>query len=207
MNEAAVMDVDQVLLDYASGLREFVNRRDGKAIQGHSLTWDVTEWLQLASSEEAQATINEFARTYEFNPLDAMPGADKVLHSLMREGYSLIALTACGTDPVIQNLRVGNLIHRFGEIFSEIHFVEYTDSKADKLLDIAERYDIVAFIDDKPENLEDALQYTDIENCILMKAPHNRNWRNSSNNAKYVDFAFSWYDCQQLIRKYNYEQD
>lgn len=201
VKEAIVMDVDQVLLDYASRLREYVNIRDGKHITGHSESWDLTEWLQLDSREEMMSTITEFATSYEFGTLDAFPGADVILHSLMREGYALIALTACGTSDITTALRRVNMFHRFGDIFDEIHFVEFTDSKVKKLNDISSRYDIVAFVDDKPENIQDALYGSDVEKTILMKAPHNRKFREQPTTD--VDFAFGWYECKHLINGYS----
>lgn len=202
--EAIVMDVDQVLLDYASRLREFVNKRDGKFITGHSPSWDLTEWLQLDSKEEMMATLYEFSESYQFGTLDAFPGADVNLHELLREGYKLVCLTACGSSDVTMALRMVNLFHRFGDIFEEIHFVEFTDSKTEKLIDISERYDIVAFIDDKPENIQDAIYGADITNAILMKSPHNREFRKQNPD---VLTAFGWYECKQFINESSQQDD
>lgn len=197
---AIVMDVDQVLLDYASRLREFVNAKHGKVIIGHSLEWDLTEWLQVEDPCETQPILEEFSRSYEFGTLDAFPGADVVLHNLLRSGYRLIALTACGTNPLTMALRKVNMFHRFGDIFEQVHFVEFTDSKSDKLLDIGKSYDIKVFIDDKPQNILDAIYDTGQVRNILMKAPHNRKFREVGHPD--VDYAFSWYECEQLIKGY-----
>lgn len=199
--EAVVMDVDQVLLDYYARLREWVNKRYKKRVVGLPVEWDMTTWLQFDNKECTIAAIIEFSKSYEFGTLDAFPGADVVLHELLREGYSLIGLTACGSHPVTEALRRANLFHRFGDIFEEIHFVEMTDSKIDKMAHIQERYDVIAFIDDKPSNIEDIFFGADVDHCILMKAPHNRDWRQG--NVLEIDHAFSWYECKQLINNYS----
>lgn len=200
LKKAIVMDVDQVLLDYASRLREYINVRDNKHISGHSENWNLTEWLKMDSYEDMISSITEFSTSFEFGTLDAFPGADVVLHSLVKEGYALIALTACGSDYITSALRKVNLYHRFGDIFDEIHFVEFHDSKVDKLNDIASRYDIKAFVDDKPENILDALYGAGIKKNILMKAPHNRSFR--ENDKSNIYHAFGWYECKNFISNY-----
>lgn len=199
MKKAIVTDIDQVLLDYASRLREYVNKRDGKSITGHSLNWDLAEWLELGSSKEALDTIIEFSTTYEFGTLDALPGADVVLHNLVRKGYSLIGLTASGNSPMSVALRKVNLFHRFGDIFDDVLFVEHHESKVDSLTKIMESYDVRVFIDDKPANIMDTIDY--VPNVILMKSPHNREFRKESTEMD-IDTAFSWYECEHLIDGY-----
>lgn len=192
-----VMDVDQVLLDYYSRLREYVNNKFSRRVDGLPEDWSMRTWLEFDTNEEVYAIIDEFSKSYEFGTLDAFPGADVVLHDLVKNGYKLICLTACGTSDMTVNLRKVNLFHRFGDIFEEIHFVNFTDSKADTLANIKSRYKIEAFIDDKPENIDDAYFAVGIENLILMKAPHNRAFRKSTNLA--IKSAFSWYECKNII--------
>lgn len=200
LEDAVVTDVDQVLLDYASRLREFVNNRDGKTILGHSHNWNLTEWLQLKDEDEMLDTLHQFAKSHQFGTLDVFPGSDTVLHSLLREGYKIICLTACGSSEITTALRMVNLINHFGDIFEEVHFVEFSDSKSDKLKDIASRYNVVAFIDDKPANLEDAISGAGIKNTILMKSPHNRDFRAENPD---VLSAFSWYECKHFINEFS----
>lgn len=202
--EAIVMDVDQVLLDYYSRLREYVNKKYGRRIEGLPDNWDMTEWLQCRDKGEMLDLIVEFSQSYEFGTLDAFPGADVVLHELLREGYTLVCLTACGHYDVTKALRKANLFHRFGDIFEEIHFVGFTESKSESMTKIEDEYDVIAFVDDKPDNIEDIFLINGIDNCILMKAPHNRDWRQG--NTLDVDYAFGWYECKQLINKYSQEE-
>ena len=195
--EAVVMDVDQVLLDYYARLREWVNTKYNLGMEGLPDYWDMSEWMGV-SKDEAMDLMWEFSTSYEFGTLDSFPGADVVLHSLMRDGYKLICVTACGKDAITVALRKANLFHRFGDIFTEVHFVEFTESKVDTMLDIASRYDIVAFIDDKPQNIEEVYDSGCAGKVVLMKAPHNREWR-KVNNLAYT--AFSWYECRQYIKE------
>ena len=148
-----VTDIDQALLDYMGRLREFVNKRDGKSIKGHSDDWDMTCWLQLDSYQDSIDTIHEFAKSFEFGTLTAFPDAGDSLITLIREGYYIICLTACGDDPITVALRKANLRLRFGDIFEGVYFVDYGESKANTLMQISEDYDIEAFIDDKPCNV------------------------------------------------------
>lgn len=194
--KAIVTDVDQVLLDYYSRLREYVNSKYGRLIEGLPEDWDLTSWLQCADKLEMLEILTEFSTLKEFGTLDAFPGADVVLHELIREGYSIICLTACGTRDITKALREVNLFHRFGDIFEEIHFVGFDDGKVDTVRSIQERYDVVAFIDDKPQNIMDIYFELDMDNIILMKSPHNREWRQTGYK---ILSAFSWYECKQII--------
>lgn len=198
--KAIIMDVDQVLLDYSGRLREWYNAKYGKSVEGHSKTWDLREWLGIDDDMFADARvrdiISEFATTWEFGTLDAFPGADVVLHELMRD-HKLICLTACGTDEVTQSLRKVNLFHRFGDIFEDVYFVNPTDSKTEVLKKLNMEYNVVAFIDDKPQNIIDATMDAGIKNPILMKAPHNREFRKMASS---IPAAFGWYECKTIIR-------
>lgn len=199
--EAIVMDVDQVLLDHLSRFREFVNKKYNLGVEGLPLMWNATEWLNVTSTQDMIDLFTEFSQSYEFGTLDSFPGADVVLHELLREGYSLICVTACGSDPITEALRRANLFHRFGDIFTEIHFTELTGSKSEALKGVQDRYDIIAFVDDKPENIHDAICEVGIENCVLMKAPHNRDYRVDPPYP--IALAYSWYDCKKLINEYS----
>lgn len=194
--KAIIMDVDQVLLDYSGRLREYVNSQYGKSIRGLPDKWDLTGWLELSSQAEANQIMDDFSRSFEFGTLDAFPGADVVLHQFLREGYALICLTACGTEDITVALRRANLFHRFGDIFEEVNFVDRTDSKREVLSRICSEYDVKAFFDDKPENIMDAIGL-DINHLVLMKSPHNREFRGL--NPEDIDTAFSWYDCKQIL--------
>lgn len=202
--EAIVMDVDQVLLDYYARLREYVNKKYGRQIVGLPEDWDMTPWLQCKDKSEMLDIMMEFSQSFEFGTLDAFPGADVVLHELLREGYALVCLTACGSHEVTQALRKANLFHRFGDIFDEIHFVGLTEGKSEKMALIEDKYDVIAFVDDKPANIEDVFLGNGIDHCILMKAPHNRTWRQG--NVLDVDYAFGWYECKQFINQYSQEE-
>jgi len=197
MREAIVLDVDQVLLDHLTRLREWVNENYDKQIVGLPDKWDASDWLQVDSYDEMKDLFREFSQDFEFGTLEAMPGAKLMLDEFLREGYSLICLTACGCSEITEALRKANRMHCFGNIFDEIHFVDIDDSKVEKMLDIQDQYDVVAFIDDKPENIEDVLFGTDVQNCILMDALHNREWQ--KNTTLDIKCAPDWYACKHLI--------
>lgn len=198
MRKAIVMDVDQVLLDHTGRLREYFNQRFDKHITGQPGFWDDFNWLGVGSHPEFLDVIREFSEDYQFGTLDALPGADVVLHSLRNDDFKLVAVTACGTSELTKSLRLVNLFHRFGDIFDEVHFVEFNATKLSIFKDIQTRYEVEAFIDDKPENVQDILYGSDIPKVILMKAPHNRAFR-ETNTLDAIHYAYSWYDCKNLI--------
>lgn len=188
---AVVADTDGVSLDYVTGLREFYNAKYGKQIRGQNPLWEMSTWLET-SPEEAFKVMIEFAQHWRFSCLDAMPGAETVLHQLVRDDIKIINVTACGTDERTVNSRKANLWHRFGDIFEATHFVGLNESKTDILKDIDSKYNILAFLDDKPANLYDAHEIG-ILNTILMRQVHNKPYRDQ------FPHTYSWWDVKDHV--------
>lgn len=185
-----IMDVDQVLLDCISRLRDYMLEHEGKKVSSMPTAWDLSKWMDC-DSEGAMDTVRSFHSNWMFGTLDAMPGASNALNRLVRKGYGLIFVTACGDSPITTALRKVNLYSEFGDIFLEEHFVPVNGSKLAVLQDLAARYDVRMFVDDRPKNLEAGIEAG--VPVALMKAPHNRDQRD-----KYT-CAYSWYELLDIV--------
>lgn len=183
-DKVIIADVDQVLLDFTSRMRDFVYEKHGHVVKGQSLEWDLRAWLQV---DDVPELLREFFSSYYFGTLDPMPGAKICLDRFRNMGYKIVCLTSCGTSDVTQALRLANLFNHFGDIFHEVHFVEMDESKFADLSMLNDRYDVQMFIDDKPENIDAAVE-AGISRPVLMKAPHNREERDS------YDSVYGWYE-------------
>ncbi len=190
-HDVIVMDVDQVLLDYVNRILEYAMDA-GVQVEGFPMSWDLSANMSI-NSEQARKMVAAFSATKAFGTLDALPGADVILTRLYKEGFKLIFVTACGDAENVRVLRDVNMFHRFGDIFTEHHYVPVGGSKEEILEDLNERYNVVAFIDDNPIHLDEASS-AGIPNKILMKAPHNRDYRDD------YPSAHTWYDVYALLR-------
>ena len=96
----------------------------------------------------------------------------------------------------MEALRRANMYHCFGNIFQEIFFVEFGESKATYLNKIKETHEIHAFVDDKYANLVDA-ENAGIEHCIMIKQPHNKVFRDK------ITCAHDWYEISYIIQTWH----
>jgi len=190
--KAIVIDIDDTVLDFGSRLREFVNHQYDKKVIGKPQAWDLCEWLGIKEGQDIEI-LAEFAASWQFGALDPLPGASRVLTKLAQEGYDIFCITACSREPQVEALRRANMYHCFGNIFQEIFFVEFGESKDKYLKQIALTHDIHAFVDDKYANLEDA-EKAGIERCIMIKQPHNKDFRDR------VTCAHDWYEISHIIQ-------
>ncbi|MGR6778046.1 hypothetical protein ACU5B6_00160 [Moritella viscosa] len=83
-----------------------------------------------------------------------------------------------------------------GNIFQDIFFVEFGESKATYLNKIQQTHEIHAFIDDKYDNLLDA-KNAGVDNCIMIKQPHNKAFRER------VTSAHDWYEISYIIQTWH----
>ncbi|WP_425338894.1 5' nucleotidase, NT5C type [Moritella marina] len=193
--KAIVIDIDDTVLDFGSRLREFVNHQYDKQVTGKPLAWDLCEWLGIKEGQDVKI-LKEFASSWQFGALDALPGASRILTKLAQEGYEIFCITACSRDAQVEALRRANMYHCFGNIFKEIFFVEFGESKATYLNKIQETHEIHAFVDDKYDNLVDA-KNAGIDNCIMIKQPHNKVFR------ELVTCAHDWYEISHIIQTWH----
>ncbi|MFT5880384.1 MAG: 5'(3')-deoxyribonucleotidase [Moritella sp.] len=193
--KAIVIDIDDTVLDFGSRLREFVNHQYDKKVIGKPKEWDLCEWLGVKEGQDVEI-LTEFASSWQFGALDALPGASRILTKLTQEGYDIFCITACSREPQVEALRRANMYHCFGNIFQEIFFVGFGESKDKYLKQIQQTHEIHAFVDDKFANLEDA-HNAGIDRCIMIKQPHNRNFRER------VTCAHDWYEISYIIQTWH----
>lgn len=193
--KAIVIDIDDTVLDFGSRLREFVNHQYDKKVMGKPQAWDLCEWLGVKEGQDTEI-LEEFASSWQFGALDPLPGASRVLTKLVQEGYDIYCITACSKSPQVEALRRANMYHCFGNIFKDIFFVDFGESKDKYLKQIEQTHDIHAFVDDKYANLQDA-QNAGIDRCIMIKQPHNKDYRDL------VTCAHDWYEISHIIQSWH----
>ena len=130
MQKTLILDIDDSCILCADPLQAFIER----AIHQTAIS-PLRDHLEISRSfnvTEAQADqlVEDFWYSKEFANLPADPSAKIVLPNLHREGYSLIGITACGSDPQIIQSRHSNLLEVFGFNFKAIHCVGLRGDKS-----------------------------------------------------------------------------
>lgn len=178
-------DVDEVLLRWHPAFKAFCKshhnidypENDDRRID-EVLGWDLAFRL-----------IDEFNNDPKhFANLHAYSDALMVLPKLHKEGFKIVAITACGVDDHTYAMRKTNLNAVFGNIFEEILTVNYMDSKSAHL----NKYEPTWWVDDSWKHIEAGLEAN--HSCIHLARVHDRDKHHPK-----VHEAKDWYDVYKII--------
>ncbi|AUS02647.1 HAD-like domain protein [Vibrio phage 2.275.O._10N.286.54.E11] len=155
-----VFDVDDTMLGYTAGLRDFANQYYGHRIEGLPEHYSLEDWIP-GSEYERRNILRAFNKSWQFGCLQPLPGACKYIMEIVEynktatDPIELVALTKCGKDPITQALRKANLTHVFGIIFSEVIIIDGDESKKHSIRKLKRHRDIVLSVDDYVQNAVD----------------------------------------------------
>ena len=153
-----VFDIDGVVLRWNSRLLDFLRRKNIRIF--YRVAKIIKENKFLDTNELDKYFKEGFLHSYHISPEAARFDLNykripKILNHLSKE-YNIIALTAFSLDKKAQENRISNLELHCPNIFSEIYFVDTLSSKASKLLELKEKYNIHLFVDDSSRNIKEA---------------------------------------------------
>lgn len=198
--KAIIFDVDDVLLDYTLGIREFVRKRTGRDIVGRNTKYDLREWLQVQSNKEMYAIINDFNfHSIEFGELP--PVDNFTVHAVRRlrqefTDCAFIIVTKSGNKGWGTAARTLNIRNCFGtDVFDDIIIIEPNESKRQTYINIAMEYDVRMVIDDHIQNINEALKLG--LPCITFGRTHNESYHD---NPKY-EFVHNWIDMYTKLKR------
>lgn len=126
-------DVDDSVLSYAGELQAYMEAR---GVRFHKNLRDVHFVNDVCNLnlDECIEMITQFALDdRHFSRLPPEPCAAKIIPQLHDMGWEFVAISACGTDPRLKDMRLSNLKNAFGFNWKALHTVEYTETKADYL--------------------------------------------------------------------------
>lgn len=148
-----IFDCDDVLLDWQNGFRDWLWKTKGIHLsKAGPRSWDMDEWV----GQPARPLIEEFNASADFGYLTPCLGARQAVAKFYEKGHRLHVVTACSTDPVIEERRTKNLDALFGDVFTSIVCVPLGFAKTEAL----ER--ILKFTSQRPVWIED-----NYKNCLM----------------------------------------
>ena len=169
--EEVIFDTDGVLLDWVSPFAPWAARRLNRPLDPSKITeFNLTSWLGVDSVAEMVEMVTLFNGSAEhgFDRLPPMPGAVDIVALLHARGTTMRVVTSCSDDPAVKDLRVGNLVRTFGDVFQDIVVLGLGADKTAAL----KRFDPALWIDDHWPNLDAGAAAG--HSPILMNASYNQ---------------------------------
>jgi hypothetical protein len=122
-------DVDDTLVQWSAAFTHWIRARghqgSGKLLDHYC----IPSWLGI-TAEEAQELVAAFQGDEgNFTTFKALHGAREGVERLVAAGHRLVAITACGDDPVLRAWRTRNLQALFGPVFDDLVLVPLHGSK------------------------------------------------------------------------------
>ena len=111
-----LVDVDDVLLHWTDGFREFLKKKGVKLSQARPTRWDLRHWV----GNGATAFVDEFNHSSHFGYLEPDHEAVVALEDLYNKGFQIYAITSCTDDPSAVYRRRENLDEHFIGVFEDV---------------------------------------------------------------------------------------
>lgn len=121
-------DVDEVLLHWTGAFTRFIKEHHDIIPSRVRDDHYIAKWLEI-HPDEAFAMVKEFNSSDDFGMLEPFDSAQSVLGKLSDEGFRFVAITSCSSDGIVERLRRQNLVYYFGNIFEEVHCLDFDDDK------------------------------------------------------------------------------
>ena len=154
MKKTLLTDCDGVLLDWLSGIPEFLASQgldsdhlmDG--LMGNQFI-PIEKIFMSETVEQALSRMNDYHRSDCMKKLPIMePGAEASLKRLSDE-YEIIVVTSFSEDKAAQKNREENLQLRYGNSISDLICLPFSANKTDVLRDLAKSRDVSLWVDDQ----------------------------------------------------------
>lgn len=123
-----LVDVDECLLKWTDGFTKFLKNHHDIIPNRVRDDHEIYKWLEIHPNE-ALKLITEFNSSEYFSMLEPFDSAQEVLAKLSDEGFRFVAITSCSSDGIIEKMRRENLMYYFGNIFEEVHCLDFDDDK------------------------------------------------------------------------------
>lgn len=198
--KAVIFDVDDILLDYTLGIREFVREHYGRDIVGRNTEYNLCSWLQAADQTEMNSIIEHFNyNSVEFGELRPVDGYTVKAMEMLKAKHTdcaFVVVTKSGNKGHGTVLRTLNLRYVFGkDMFDEIVIVEPYESKRKAYHELSAKYDVRLVLDDHLPNIDEA-QRQSLPTVVLLRT-HNVS---EKDNPKY-NFVTDWTEMHEVVNK------
>lgn len=189
----ALLDCDDVLLDYIEGFSFFLSQRLGRPVVGRPQSWALESWIGV-DANDVLPLMNAFNDTDEgFGQLKAIQGAVEGVLKLRDLGFKIAIITSSSGDPVSKARREHNVTAIFGNLIDDLHIVNLGQSKSD----ILQSYTNAIWVEDNVKNAHLGARCG--HRAFLLLASHNQDVHGKMTPKPGVVHAQSWADIVDRV--------
>lgn len=164
----ALLDCDDVLVDYVGGFKAFLERTLKRKLNGVPSSWGMDEWIGV-HKDEVRDLIFQFNDTdIGFESLKPIKGAVKGLKILRAFDFKTAIVTSSSVHPYSVERRARNVRSVFGDLIDRLHIVPLGQSKRDILM----TYTNAIWVEDNVGNAAVGAELG--HRAFLMPAGHNK---------------------------------
>jgi FMN phosphatase YigB (HAD superfamily) len=190
MFSVILCDIDEIILEWHNSFRKWISlRNDFYNLCPIGIHRTLESWLNI-DKETVIALIEEFNGSSDFMDLKPYSHALEYIPKIHNQGFKFIAITSCGSNKWIHNVRWHNLQRYFPKMFIGLHCVELGSKKTDFL----KIYKPAIWVEDNFSHAIDGANYG--HQSFLFDYPHNAGLYNSL-----VSRVNNWQDIYNLIQE------
>lgn len=142
-----LLDIDGVCLDWNTPFVEFLQAKGHVLAKNWQKDYVIEDWINQ-DTKTVNNLVCEFNQSATHGNLAPFDDAKYFIQIFKKEKFKFTAVTKCGIDPQIVELRKQNLIKAFGPIWEDIHCIAVNKSKSP----ILKMYKNCWFVEDQASN-------------------------------------------------------
>ena len=200
MKPIILTDIDGVVLNWQSNLPYFCGdlniNRDIAIAMIHDETYREASEMFNTSHSIAESLILDYNESDYMKTLSAYTDALCVINQL-KSKYDFVAVTAIGKNTLTIKNRLSNLNALFPDAFTDIHTVDYNQSKYVKLRHLESVYGdrIACYVDDLKKHLVSFNNATDKKYTSFLM----QRGLNDAEDHEGAIKCYSWYDIKNHL--------
>jgi len=191
-------DLDDVLMDFNTGLCVFHNAHYGTSLVREDITSYHLEETWGCDREECIRRVGEFYNSPEHDATQPILGAVKVVHELQKDGASVVVITS--RPESMSDQTFSWLKKHFPSLAkaNSVHFTSHFFHKETGVTksDICRNLGVKVFVDDAPFHVQDVAPV--VEEVLLFDAPWNRGYVLTLQNIRRVH---SWSEIHKILNR------
>lgn len=153
MGKIFLTDVDAILLKWSHQFGVYMDKRHGiniwDKISDRDQIYGLEDEIGI-TEDEMMKYIKAFHKDEElFSNIPAYDDALEIVNKISQKGWGFVAITSCGLDKDVIEMRKKNLEKYFPGVFIDFHAVEIDTSK----FSVLSQYSPTNWVDDSPEHV------------------------------------------------------
>jgi len=158
VSKAAILDIDEVLLDMLSPMHHMYEQFCNRTITDEEFVW------HMRNFNKEPERYKDFGVYFNSSPdylnLPPKQGMQPVLKAIKNAGFDIHLVSASANNKELQEKRKENVCRHYGDIFTSVNCIG-TQNKQQFIHNLAKDYDVSFYCDDTPQVVNQSVGVTD----------------------------------------------